>query len=367
MAKILCLVPLPPPITGAALASRQAVLALSRQHDVTTLAYQRGTLKTGTFSLGQLFRVMRTCWRILALRISGEHFDYVYHVVSSSFWGNLRDLAIWLSLGPALRRRTTVHLHGGIYVNEIPMLPRVILSINRSLIKSICGAIILGPSFRYLFDGLISADRLHIIGNYVEPELLLPLELLERKYRDVRTVNILFLSNMLPQKGFMELLEAYQALPPDLRARSRLRFAGQFSDAGKDADFRRRIAGLPQVQYLGPVVGLEKRELLWSSHVFCLPTYYLYEGQPISILEAYAAGLVVLATANGGIKDIFRAGENGYWVNSPDSVKVSKARLTQALVTAITSIEEHHAMGIRNRAKAVNDHTINAFEERLLK
>lgn len=247
------------------------------------------------------------------------------------------------------------------------MLPGVILSINRSLIKSIQGAIVLGPSFRHLFDGLLSTDRLHIIGNYVEPELLLPLELLERKYRDVRTVNILFLSNMLPQKGFMELLEAYQALPPDLRARSRLRFAGQFSDAGKDAEFRRRIAGLPQVQYLGPVVGLEKRELLWSSHVFCLPTYYLYEGQPISILEAYAAGAVVITTENGGINDIFRAGENGYGVNIPNSVDVSKERLTQALVAAITAIEEHRAMGMGNRAKAEKDHALSMFEDRIVK
>ena len=63
------------------------------------------------------------------------------------------------------------------------------------------------------------------------------------------------------------------------------------------------------------VEGEEKRNLLKQSHIFCLPTFHKFEGQPISILEAYASGCIVLTTANGGINEIFKNGTNGFLVN----------------------------------------------------
>ena len=51
-----------------------------------------------------------------------------------------------------------------------------------------------------------------------------------------------------------------------------------------------------------------------EAHVFCLPTTYPYEGQPISILEAYAAGAIVITTDIGGIPDIFVDKKNGFLI-----------------------------------------------------
>lgn len=47
----------------------------------------------------------------------------------------------------------------------------------------------------------------------------------------------------------------------------------------------------------------------------CLVIPSLYEGNPISILEAMAAGLGIIATNVGGPKDIITDDENGYLVN----------------------------------------------------
>ena len=46
----------------------------------------------------------------------------------------------------------------------------------------------------------------------------------------------------------------------------------------------------------------------------------LFEGNPISILEAMAAGLGIIATNVGGPKDVVTDGENGYLVD-PRSVE----------------------------------------------
>jgi glycosyltransferase involved in cell wall biosynthesis len=54
------------------------------------------------------------------------------------------------------------------------------------------------------------------------------------------------------------------------------------------------------------------RELLESSDVFCL--FSKWEGLPISILEAMAAGLPVVASAVGGIPEMVEHGKTGYLV-----------------------------------------------------
>jgi glycosyltransferase involved in cell wall biosynthesis len=41
-----------------------------------------------------------------------------------------------------------------------------------------------------------------------------------------------------------------------------------------------------------------------------------YEGQPISILEAYAAGCIVVTTGQPGILDIFKPYLNGYEIDT---------------------------------------------------
>jgi glycosyltransferase involved in cell wall biosynthesis len=94
----------------------------------------------------------------------------------------------------------------------------------------------------------------------------------------------------------------------------------------------RRIAGEPRLSYLGPfIAGEEKKALYAKSQVFCLPTYYPYEGQPISILEAYATGCVVVATEHSGVPDVFRDGVNGFAVEarSADSIRQALERIAR--------------------------------------
>jgi glycosyltransferase involved in cell wall biosynthesis len=86
------------------------------------------------------------------------------------------------------------------------------------------------------------------------------------------------------------------------------------------------------MRYHGTVHGARKQELLREAHVFCLPTYYPYEGQPISILEAYASGCAVITTDHSGIFDIFADGVNGYAVpkQSPPQLRATLERCLAA-------------------------------------
>ena len=75
------------------------------------------------------------------------------------------------------------------------------------------------------------------------------------------------------------------------------------------------------------MTGEKKRRLFAEAHVFCLPTYYsYYEGQPISILEAYASGCVVITTDHGGICDIFKDKINGFRVEKRSCLSIKKGK-----------------------------------------
>ncbi|MEF3692820.1 MAG: glycosyltransferase family 4 protein, partial [Acholeplasmataceae bacterium] len=58
-------------------------------------------------------------------------------------------------------------------------------------------------------------------------------------------------------------------------------------------------------------------DYLKNSKCLVIPSYY--EGNPLSILEAMASGLAVIATNNGGAKDIIEEGINGFLVSPEDS------------------------------------------------
>jgi glycosyltransferase involved in cell wall biosynthesis len=168
----------------------------------------------------------------------------------------------------------------------------------------------------------MSPERIHVVRNFAADELFVSSAELAEKWANTDVLQVLFLSNLLPGKGYVELVQAIECLPPDIAARYQFSFAGGFeSDADKQS-FLNAIENLPNLRYHGTVHGAEKRELLRQAHLFCLPTYYPYEGQPISILEAYAAGCAVATTDHSGIFDIFTPGENGWQVlpRSPESL-----------------------------------------------
>ncbi|MCA1704458.1 MAG: glycosyltransferase family 4 protein, partial [Actinobacteria bacterium] len=80
----------------------------------------------------------------------------------------------------------------------------------------------------------------------------------------------------------------------------------------------------------------EVAELLGTAHVLTLPSRY--EGQPMTILEAMARGLCVVASAVGGIPELVEEGASGVLV-PPDDV--------DALATALCTVINDHEM--RNR------------------
>lgn len=125
-----------------------------------------------------------------------------------------------------------------------------------------------------------------------------------------------------------------------------------------------KISKIKNIFYYGVVSGEKKRELLWDAHIFCLPTYYKFEAQPLAILEAYASGCVVLTTPQGGIKDIFINEKNGLYINDGvDDLKVLREMLKSRLNTMILNIDRYKEMALLNFHEAQSKYREHIFCE----
>jgi glycosyltransferase involved in cell wall biosynthesis len=149
-----------------------------------------------------------------------------------------------------------------------------------------------------------------------------------------------------PQKGQAELLRAYAALAPDLRAGCRLLFAGSTSPgheayAGRLAALARELGIAERVEFLGFVE--RARELAATFDILALPATRP-EGLGGVLLEAMAAGVPVVATRTGGIVEVVEHGSTGLLV-PPDDLDA----LSDALAQLIRDTARRRAMGAAGR------------------
>lgn len=120
----------------------------------------------------------------------------------------------------------------------------------------------------------------------------------------------LFLGSLVPHKGAHVLLEAWERLDPALRSRARLALHGP-SDTNPAyvTRLRQRAEGLGLG--LGPRLDRDGvRDALAQADVLVVPSLWL-EVRPLVMIEAYAAGLRVLASDLGGMAEVLEQGVPG--------------------------------------------------------
>lgn len=343
MSRILFLAPLRPPITGQHMASLALLDELRRSHEVDVVDYGRASLNSGVGFIRRIIEVFGHLWN---MRKKVRRADVVYLTISQSVAGNLKDLFIFLICFSKLQQMV-IHLHGGGLRASIFDRNALLGAVNRFFLRRVGRVIVLGDSLRGIFHGMARKESIRVVPNFAHDDLFVSPDDIRAKFSALAPMRVLFMSNLLAQKGYDDLLDAYLALEPDTRARVRVDFAGGFETQERGERFLDRVAGVEGVVYHGFVDGRAKRELFSMAHVFCLPTYYDYEGQPISIIEAYASGCVVLTTDHAGIADIFSPGTNGYQVE-----KKSPSSISSALLRVVSGPDEALRMALANHAMA---------------
>lgn len=176
----------------------------------------------------------------------------------------------------------------------------------------------------------IPPDKRSIIPNTVDEEVLCTDSEVEAREPVGRPISVLFLSNMLPEKGYMDVLEALGLLDIEVHAR----FVGAWPSQSARRDFESRIDQLglgDAIEVLGPIHDRTRvKHLMLGSDTLVLPTFHPTEGLPITILESINAGTPVIATRAGGIPEVLSDGLSGLFVSphAPEEIAAAIQKLS---------------------------------------
>jgi glycosyltransferase involved in cell wall biosynthesis len=134
-----------------------------------------------------------------------------------------------------------------------------------------------------------------------------------------RTQDVLFLGRLAPKKRVSDLITAFEQVASEFPD-SMLRIVGT---GPKKAELEEQVKALgisDRVSFEGRVLDEAIPHYYASAGVFVLPS--VWEGHPLTLLEAWAASTPVIASSVEGIKEFVEHEETGYLVpsKSPDEL-----------------------------------------------
>lgn len=137
-----------------------------------------------------------------------------------------------------------------------------------------------------------------------------------------------FLSRILPEKGCDYIIEAVQTLNQCYNNLYFVDFYGTIDENYK-IDFFSKIKNIPNISYKGflDLRCYENYNILSDYDVMLFPTYWKGEGFPGIIIDAYIAGLPIIATDWHLNKDIVKDGLTGLLILPHDTSELIKAMI----------------------------------------
>lgn len=243
--------------------------------------------RAGVLSSTNVTRTLVDLWKVLS---AAGGFDLVH--LHSSFVPAVTLLRAGLLLLSARIRgaRTVLHVHGG-------SLPEW----NDAWWKNwlIFVALLAATEVVSVSDGITEAlgsARTRTVYNGVNTEIFTP-DLSRRSAVPV----VVFVGILTHRKGVVDLIEASHLLI-ERGVKHRLVIVGGRPDEGAEEEASVRAAGTGREEFVGSVPHESMSEYLRDADIFCLPSWF--EAMPLSILEALASGLPVVATRVGQIPSI---------------------------------------------------------------
>jgi glycosyltransferase involved in cell wall biosynthesis len=164
-------------------------------------------------------------------------------------------------------------------------------------------------------------------------------------------------ARFFPQKNHPLLLQAF-ARGPAADPRARLLLVGTGPLVPQAQAEVKRLGLTDKVHFLG--LRSDIPDLLAAMDVFVLSSDW--EGAPVALAEAMAAGLPIIATAVGGVPESFQNQKEGILVQPGDA-----AGIANAMVTLLHSGELRRSMGaaaaVRAREQSDVGKMVRAYEE----
>lgn len=287
MMRVLLFGPITPPINGQSVAFTLIAnsLLVSEKIVINSVRYKN-----------KIINVLYLYIRILFVFVFCK-FSTIYFTSSRSTLGFFKDFPL-LILGKWSNKRIINHLHGAdfkLFYDKChklkPLVHYAYKCINTSIV------LLEEMKNQYVDFPLMNIE---VVENCYVNEFDLLKDSFSKKYQ------IIFLSNIMKSKGVMEFLEACDYLL-EKYPKINVVIAGKpladlFMDEKKIFSiFMNKYNVLIQrfsnrIQYLGILNTNDKIKCLFESSIFILPSYYVSEAFPLSIIEAMRSGNAIITT-----------------------------------------------------------------------
>lgn len=355
--RLLMVVPLPPPVHGSSMVSQSIkesrILNDAFEMDFVNLSTsrkmeeidKRSRVLYAKKAVRFIVSYARTVWNLATRR-----YDLCYLAITCHGVGFLKD-APFVLLCKLFGKKVVIHQHNKGMAKDVNK-PVYKWLFHRVYNKS---KVILLSWYLYKdIKTVVARDNVMVCHNGIKPTVEWPFEKCENE-----KPHILFLSNLIIEKGVLVLLDALKMLKD-----RKLRFVCDFvGSETKDMDATRfakeaKERGLENVAiYHGRKYGKEKEKYFHQADIFAFPTFYFNECFPLVNLEAMEYGLPVISTNEGGIPDEIINGKNGFVVEAGNA-----EMLADAIEKLIIDKQLRKAMGEEGRRMFVEQFVISEFE-----
>lgn len=309
--------PQPPPLGGGT-ASVQLLLDELRTYEaVQTIAIDTSphlqNKKTGVFKRGAWRRAVFITRQYIG-RV--KHVDAVLTFTNHSFMFSLGGLLLWLA------RCSHVPFYvkpmGGDLGLFLETRNRMVRTYMLRLLRSASGILV---QTRRLQTEL---RRMGCLNTHYVPGYRSAVRGAATALRNEGRLRILFLSQIIREKGPFLLLEALRILSSEEDMNVECDFYGPIPDEDR-REFQTQLKATEGARYRGMARVGDGSSLMARYDVLVFPTQFIREGHPGVIIEAMQAGIPVISTQHMSIPELITDGENGLLVPSGNANALASA------------------------------------------
>lgn len=171
----------------------------------------------------------------------------------------------------------------------------------------------------------------------------------------------LFLSNMMEEKGVIDLLKSCSLLK-EKHLSFKCNFVGKWSTVSEErfTTIVKELGLDAHVNYLGAKYGVNKIKVLKDSDALVFPTYYHGETFGLVLLEAMEYGMPCISTNVGGIPSVVDDKQTGFLIESRNIYA-----LFEKMSYLVRNPKLGLTMGQAGKRKFFKEFTLDVFENKL--
>ena len=346
----------PMPIHGAAKMNELYYNSLNKNFNVKRIKinYSESIEEIGKFNLKKSFGIFIIFFKLL-YRLIYFRPNLIYFEIAPRGFAFARD-SIYVLLCKIFRRKIlfSIHARG---INEAAG-NGIGLKYYKFVFRN-TKMILLSKLLYTDASKVIKKRDVYFLGNGIEDEISdKEFDMIIQLRQKVKIINFLFLSNMIEEKGPLDVLRFCKILK-DRNIKFKCSFVGAFYSKDFKNKWDRKLKGLgleKECRYLGAKYGGEKKEILKRANFLIFPTNYSMECYPLVILEAFMYGIPVLTYDTGAIGDIVRKDYLGC---------VSKEKNIDELFSLFLSLRKGYIDRKKIREYFKRNYTLNIAEKKL--